>query len=42
MALDHAPVYIRRQWNEKKIGTVERLLEIVGPRPKWKMGEHWP
>jgi hypothetical protein len=108
MALDHALVYIRRQWNEKKIGAVpfdqfhnpywddvsgarmeraprsfihghvwwsdaqdqivhlfahedgtrwikvcvvrrdnklgtfKRLLEIVGPRPKWKMGEHWP
>jgi hypothetical protein len=22
--------------------TFKRLLEIVGPRPKWKMGEHWP
>jgi hypothetical protein len=22
--------------------TFRRLLEIVGPRPKWKMGEHWP
>ena len=102
MALDDARVYIRRQWNDKKIGVVpfdqlynphwddisgdrmqraprpfihgyvwwsdaqdptangvqwiqvcvvkkdnnwetfERLLEIVGPRPKWKMGEHWP
>jgi hypothetical protein len=22
--------------------TYKRLLEIVGPRPKWKMVEHWP
>jgi hypothetical protein len=22
--------------------TFKRLLEIVGPRPKWRMGEHWP
>jgi hypothetical protein len=22
--------------------TFRRLLEIVGPRPKWRMGEHWP
>jgi len=22
--------------------TYKRLLEIVGPRPKWKTGEHWP
>ena len=20
----------------------KHLLEIVGPRPKWKMGAHWP
>ena len=108
MALDDALVYIRRQWNDKKMGAVpsdqfhnphwddisgemmqraprpfihgyvwctdvqdliarlhaheagprwikvcivkrdnhrevyKRLLEIVGPKPKWKMGEHWP
>lgn len=22
-------------------GTFKRLLEIVGPKPKWKTGEHW-
>ena len=22
--------------------TFKRLLAIVGPRPKWKTGEHWP
>jgi hypothetical protein len=108
VALDHKIVHFRRQWNDKKIGTVPfdqfhnpywddisdemmqraprplihgyvwctdaqdqvahlvahengahwtkvcvvrqdnkretyaRLLEIVGPRPRWKMGEHWP
>jgi hypothetical protein len=108
MALDDALVYIRRQWNDVKIGAVpfdqfhnpywddisgemmqrapqqfihgyvwstdaqeqiahshiyedgprwikvcaikkdnnretfKRLLEIVGPRPKWKRGEDWP
>ena len=108
MALDDALVYIRRQWNDEKIGAVpfdqfhnpywddisgkmmqraprlfihgyvwctdaedqiahlhthedgphwikvcvvrkdnsretfKRLLEIVGPRPRWKRGERWP
>ena len=22
--------------------TFRRLLEIVGPRPRWRMGDHWP
>ena len=30
---------VRRDNNRK---TFKRLLEIAGPRPKWKMSAHWP
>jgi hypothetical protein len=29
---------VKRDNNRK---TFKRLLEIVGPRPKWRMGKHW-
>jgi hypothetical protein len=27
---------------DNKLRTFKRLLELVGPRPKWKLGDHWP
>jgi hypothetical protein len=33
-------VCVVKKDNNRK--TFRRLFEIVGPRPKWKTGEHWP